>query len=57
MPVEPLSESERAKLSRFPEEIPPEDLQRHFTLLDEDLRVVEKRRLDSNRLGFSRLSV
>jgi hypothetical protein len=49
MPVELLSESERAKLSRFPEEIPPEDLQRHFTLSDEDLRVVEKRRLDSNR--------
>jgi TnpA family transposase len=53
MPVELLSESERAKLSRFPEEIPPEDLQRHFTLSDEDIRVVEKRRLDSNRLGFS----
>jgi len=53
MPIELLSESERAKLSRFPEEIPLEDLQRHFTLSDEDIRVVERRRLDSNRLGFS----
>ena len=31
MPVELLSESERVKLSRFPEEILPEDLRRHFT--------------------------
>lgn len=31
MLVELLSKSERAKPSRFPEEIPPEDLQRYFT--------------------------
>jgi len=55
MPVELLSSTERAKLSRFPSEIPREDLRRHFTLSDEDLCATRKQRLDPNRLGFALL--
>ncbi len=53
MPVELLSESERKKLSRFPEEIPRENLRRHFTLSEEDREAVGQLYGDANQLGFA----
>ena len=42
MPVELLSESERAKLTRFPSKIAHEDLSRLFTLSGEDLSLTTR---------------
>jgi len=53
MPVELLSESERAKLSRFPEKIPHEDLRRYFTLSEEDRDAAGRLYGDANPLGFA----
>ena len=53
MPVELLSESERAKLSRFPEEIPREDLRHYFTLSEEDRDAAGRLYGDANPLGFA----
>ena len=53
MPVELPSESERAKLSRFPEKIPREDLRRHFTLSEEDREAAGQLYGRANPLGFA----
>jgi Transposase. len=53
MPVELLSKSERAKLSQFPEEIPREDLRRHFTLSEEDRDAAGRLYGGANPLGFA----
>ena len=53
MPVQLLSDSERAKLSRFPEEIPREDLRRHFTLSDEDREAAGRLYGEAGPLGFA----
>jgi TnpA family transposase len=41
MPVEFLTAAQRDKLSRFPTEIPREDLAKHFSLRDEDLDLID----------------
>lgn len=53
MPVELLTAAERERLSRFPEEIPPEDLARHFSLTEEDLRAARSLYGEASRLGFA----
>ena len=53
MPVELLSKSARAKLSRFPEKIPREDLRRHFTLSEEDREAAGQLCGGANPLGFA----
>jgi TnpA family transposase len=53
VPVQFLSEAERARLSRFPADIPPDDLVMYFTLSDSDLARVHTHRGNANRLGFA----
>ena len=53
MPVQFLSEADRARLTRFPAEIAPDDLVAFFTLSESDLVQVQAHRGDANRLGFS----
>jgi hypothetical protein len=54
MPVELLSESERAKLSRFPSEIPREDLIGRFSLREENLDLIDTLQGgDASQLGFA----
>ena len=53
MPVAFLSETERARLSRFPDDIAPADLITFFTLSKADTAQVPKRTTAANRLGFA----
>lgn len=53
MPVEFLTEAERARLQSFPQEIPGRDLRLHFGLSDKDLVEVHRQRGETNRLGFA----
>jgi TnpA family transposase len=53
MPVAFLSETERARLSRFPDDIAPADLITFFTLSEADTAQVPKRTTAANRLGFA----
>lgn len=53
MPGRFLSEAERDRLRNFPDSITPDDLITYFTLSQEDLAEVNKRRRDHNRLGFA----
>jgi Domain of unknown function (DUF4158) len=53
MPGQFLTEAERARLRRFPEEIPPADVIAYFTLSPADLVQVRHQRGDHNRLGFA----
>jgi TnpA family transposase len=53
MPVSFLSAAERDRLGRFPDPIAPEDLSTYFTLSQQDLTEVNRRRRDHNRLGFA----
>ncbi|MBV9280755.1 MAG: Tn3 family transposase [Chloroflexi bacterium] len=53
MPVQFLTEAERTRLSRFPPQIPPEDLITYFTLSAADLAVLAPHRGAAIRLGFA----
>ena len=53
MPVRFLTDSERDRLSRFPELIPPEDLVTFFTIAPSDLAQIGRCRGDPNRLGYA----
>lgn len=53
MPGQFLSEKERERLGRFPEEITARDLAPYFTLTEADLTQVAELRGDANRLGFA----
>ncbi len=53
MPVRLLSDAQRERLSRFPDDVSAEELRRHFTLSEPELSVVRKLRGASNRLGFA----
>lgn len=53
MPVAFLSETERARLSRFPDDVAPADLITFFTLSEADTEQVPKRTTAANRLGFA----
>ena len=48
-----LTEAERERLNRFPDEIPYEDLSAYFTLSDRDIQAIQRQRGDPNRLGFA----
>ena len=53
MPASIFSETEWARLARFPEEIPGDDLIRAFTLTGADRDLVAIRRGAANRLGLA----
>jgi hypothetical protein len=53
MPVAFLSETERARLGRFPDDIAPADLITFFTLSEADTVQLPKRTTAANRLGFA----
>ncbi|HPF59848.1 MAG TPA: DUF4158 domain-containing protein [Candidatus Competibacteraceae bacterium] len=53
MPVGFLTEVERERLNRFPDEIPYDDLSAYFTLTDADCQAINGQRGESNRLGFA----
>jgi hypothetical protein len=55
MPVGFLSDAEREKLNRFPTEIVPADLIKHFTLTPSDLAQIPQTSAAQNRLGFALL--
>jgi hypothetical protein len=48
-----LTDAQRARLSRFPDDVLDEDLAAHFTLTDADRALIDRRRRDDNRLGFA----
>ncbi|KAM3090544.1 DUF4158 domain-containing protein [Phormidesmis sp. 146-12] len=48
MPGRILTDAERERLNRF-----PEDIRTHFTLTYEDLSLVDQRRGNTNRIGFA----
>ena len=53
MPGQFLSEKERGRLGRFPEEVTARDLAAFFTLTEADLTQVAKLRGEANKLGFA----
>ena len=53
MPVALLNEAERQQFSRFPDDIPHDDLSAYFTLSSDDLVVVKRHRGAVNQLGFA----
>ena len=54
MPVEFLTATQRDKLSRFPSEIPREDLADHFSMREEDLDLIDTLQGgDASQLGFA----
>ena len=48
-----LTEDERERRRRFPEDIPPRDVSDYFTLSETDRRRVKQQRGFHNRLGFA----
>ncbi len=53
MPVSFLTESERERLQRIPEEIPPDTVTAFFTLTETDFVLVRTQHGDHNRLGVA----
>jgi len=53
VPVRLLSDAQRERLSRFPDDVSAEELRRHFTLSQPELSVVLGLRGAGNRLGFA----
>lgn len=53
MPGKILTDAERERLNRFPEDVSREDIRTHFTLTYEDLSLVDQRRGNTNRIGFA----
>ncbi|TMQ03511.1 MAG: DUF4158 domain-containing protein [Deltaproteobacteria bacterium] len=53
MPGRFLTEDERTRLSRFPDELLEVDLAVHYRLTLDDLALIRRRRGDANRLGFA----
>ena len=53
MPVQFLSDAQRESLSRFPGEIPPDDVVTFFTLSESDKDQIPKTSSNYNRLGFA----
>ena len=53
MPVQFLTDAERARLSGYPEEVGEEALAAYFLLTDDELGLVRRHRGDGNRLGFA----
>jgi len=53
MPIDLLTDSERARLGRFPAQIGEQDLIDYFTLSASDRRQVPKTSTAANRLGFA----
>lgn len=53
MPVRFLSDAERTRLSRFPQEIAPDDLNTFFTLTSADHQHIEVHRRPAMRLGVA----
>jgi TnpA family transposase len=53
MPGQFLTDPERERLTRFPEEIPPADLTAYFTLSLADREAVRAHRGAANRLGYA----
>jgi TnpA family transposase len=47
-----LTETQRAQLETFPQ-LDSREIARHYTLSDEDVKLIHKRRGDHNRLGFT----
>jgi TnpA family transposase len=53
MPGSFLTDTERERLTRFPSEIPPEDLNGYFTLSERDHQLIQGQRRAHNRHGFA----
>jgi len=53
MPGRFFSDLERQRLNGFPPEIKTEDRLTYFTLTTTDLALIDKRRVEHNRLGFA----
>lgn len=53
MPVQFLTDEERERLSRFPEQIEEEDLIAFFTLSPADIKEIQKQRGEQNKLGYA----
>ena len=53
MPIGFLTAADRARLNRFPDEIPHEDLSVFFLLLEADQRAINQHHEAHTRLGFA----
>ncbi len=53
MPVRPLTDAERARLTGFPQEVAEEELFSHFALTGPDRGLVPSRATPAVRLGFA----
>lgn len=53
MPTEFLSSADEFRLTRFPDDLDPQDLNTYFYLTDTDLKLLNTLRGDENRLGVS----
>ncbi len=53
MPGRFLTDAERARLSRFPDEITPDDLNTYFTLSPADLQHIQSHHWPAMRLGVA----
>lgn len=53
MPVNFLNESERTRLSQFPQDMPDSDLIQYFTLTPDEISQVKRQRQAPNQLGFA----